>query len=213
MCGKLTRQSILELRSPSIRCEDVAKYLASLPECPIFDLTVTSPPYDIGKPYERRVPLDEYTSWQKSIISEVCKRTKPTGSVCWQVGNWVDKGEIWPLDILLAPVFRECGMKLRNRIIWHFGHGTHAKTRFSGRYETVLWFTKTDNYTFNLDAVRIPAKYPGKRHFKGEIPGWADGQGFCNNDLNGVLHNYVARSALSLLTAENLALGSLHNNA
>jgi adenine-specific DNA-methyltransferase len=66
-------------------------------------------------------------------------------------------------------------MKLRNRIVWKFGHGLHASRRFSGRYETILWFTKSDHYVFNLDAVRVPAKYPGKRHFKGPNKGKPSG--------------------------------------
>ncbi|RMG00896.1 MAG: site-specific DNA-methyltransferase, partial [Acidobacteria bacterium] len=73
------------------------------------------------------------------------------------------------------PIFKELGMKLRNRIIWKFGHGLHASKRFSGRYETILWFTKSDRYIFNLDAVRVPAKYPGKRHFKGPNKGKPSG--------------------------------------
>ena len=64
---------------------------------------------------------------------------------------------------------------MRNRIIWHFGHGLHCSKRFSGRYETILWFTKSNNYTFNLDDVRIPSKYPGKRYFKGEKKGLISG--------------------------------------
>jgi DNA modification methylase len=64
---------------------------------------------------------------------------------------------------------------LRNRIIWHFGHGLHASKRFSGRYETILWFSKTDNYIFNLDNVRVPSKYPGKKHFKGPKKGQFSG--------------------------------------
>lgn len=56
---------------------------------------------------------------------------------------------------------------MRNRIIWHFEHGLHCSRRFSGRYETIIWFTKSDNYVFNLDPVRVPQKYPGKKHFKG----------------------------------------------
>ena len=62
-------------------------------------------------------------------------------------------------------------MKLRNRIIWHFEHGLHCSKRLSGRYETILWFTKTDSYTFNLDPIRVPQKYPGKKHFKGPKKG------------------------------------------
>ncbi|MDE6064147.1 MAG: site-specific DNA-methyltransferase, partial [Lachnospiraceae bacterium] len=73
------------------------------------------------------------------------------------------------------PYFKKLGLFLRNRIIWHFGHGLHCSKRFSGRYETILWFTKSDEYTFNLDDVRIPSKYPGKRYFKGEKRGQISG--------------------------------------
>jgi adenine-specific DNA-methyltransferase len=60
---------------------------------------------------------------------------------------------------------------LRNRIIRTFGHGVHASRRFSGRHETILWYTKGHNYHFDLDAVRVPQKYPGKRHYKGSKKG------------------------------------------
>jgi adenine-specific DNA-methyltransferase len=83
----------------------------------------------------------------------------------------VNNGEIIPLDILLYPIFESFGLHLRNRIVWHFGHGLHASKRFSGRYEVVLWFTRGNRYTFNLDAVRVPQKYPGKRYFKGPKKG------------------------------------------
>jgi adenine-specific DNA-methyltransferase len=78
----------------------------------------------------------------------------------------VDKGEIFPLDIFYYPFFKRLGFKLRNRIVWYFDHGLHASKRFSGRYEVLLWFTKGDEYTFNLDSVRVPAKYPGKTNYK-----------------------------------------------
>jgi adenine-specific DNA-methyltransferase len=64
---------------------------------------------------------------------------------------------------------------MRNRIIWHFEHGLHCSRRFSGRYETIIWFTKTDDYVFNLDPVRVPQKYPGKKHFKGPKAGQYSG--------------------------------------
>ena len=60
---------------------------------------------------------------------------------------------------------------MRNRIIWTYGHGFHAKNRFSGRYEVVMWYTKSDEYTFNLDDVRIPQKYPNKKAFSGPKKG------------------------------------------
>lgn len=146
---------------------DCEKFLAALPEKPLFDLVVTSPPYNIGKSYEKKGALEAYIAWQRRIIDLVVPRLKNEGSLCWQVGNFVDNGEIVPLDIEFAPIFKAHGLQLRNRIIWHFGHGLHTRRRFSGRYEVVLWYTKTDKYFFDLDAVRIPSKYPGKKHFKG----------------------------------------------
>ena len=82
---------------------------------------------------------------------------------------------MYPLDIYFYDIFKDAGFKLRNRIIWHFEHGLHASKRFSGRYETILWFSKNDEYTFNLDSVRVPSKYPGKLHYKGEKRGLPSG--------------------------------------
>ena len=137
---------------------DAEAFLDDLPVKPLFDLVVTSPPYNIGKEYESHIPFEEYIAWQKRIIEKIYLRLKDTGSICWQVGNYVSNGEILPLDLEFAPLFKELKMKMRNRIIWRFGHGLHSKRRFSGRYEVILWYTKSDNYVFNLDAVRIPAK-------------------------------------------------------
>lgn len=140
-----------------------------------FSLIITSPPYNIGKRYEEKAELEDYLGWQAAIIGELVRLLKPSGSICWQVGNYVDDGEVFPLDIHFYPIFKRLGLKLRNRVVWHFDHGLHASRRFSGRYETLLWFTKTDDYHFNLDPVRVPAKYPGKLHYKGEKRGQPSG--------------------------------------
>ncbi len=153
---------------------DCRDFLSQIPDGSV-QLIVTSPPYNLGKEYEKRLVLSDYISQQKEVIEKCVRVLKDTGSICWQVGNYVNNGEIIPLDILLYPVFSSLGLKLRNRIIWHFGHGLHGSKRFSGRYEVILWFTGTDNYTFNLDAVRIPQKYPQKRHFKGPNKGKLSG--------------------------------------
>jgi adenine-specific DNA-methyltransferase len=136
-----------------------------------LQLVVTSPPYNIGKEYEQRLHLDAYVTQQAQIIAECVRTLRPQGSICWQVGNYVDQGAIIPLDTVLYPIFSELGLKMRNRVIWHFEHGLHCSRRFSGRYETIVWFTKSDEYVFNLDAVRVPQKYPGKKHFKGPRAG------------------------------------------
>lgn len=166
-----TRDSSPDMNQNSLwigRAEDL---LRRLPREPMFDLIVTSPPYNIGKTYERHAPLDEYLKAQQEIIKELVPRLKHSGSICWQVGNYVENGKIVPLDIEFHPLFRAQGLILRNRIIWRFGHGLHTKRRFSGRYEVVMWYTRTDDYWFDLDAVRIASKYPGKRHYKGPNTG------------------------------------------
>ena len=157
---------------------DVEKFLDALPSQPLFDLVVTSPPYNIGKAYEDRQRLEDYLDWQQRVIGKCVDRLSPRGSICWQVGNFVEgNGEatILPLDMVFHPIFDGLGLKLRNRIVWHYGHGLHYKRRFSGRYEVVLWYTNSDDYTFNLDAVRVPSKYPGKKHYKGPRTGQYSG--------------------------------------
>ena len=154
--------------------DDVHTFVTQIPDRSVA-LVVTSPPYNLGKAYEKRVSMQHYLETQSQLIAQLHRILRDDGSICWQVGNVVADGEVYPLDILYYPIFKEHGMKLRNRIVWKFGHGLHASKRFSGRYETILWFTKSDHYIFNLDAVRVPAKYPGKRHFKGPQKGKPSG--------------------------------------
>jgi DNA modification methylase len=153
---------------------DTLSELKKLPEGS-FKLAVSSPPYNIGKEYEKQVELQHYLDWQTDVIREMDRLVADDGSIVWQVGNYVDNGEVYPLDIYFYPIFKSLGLQLRNRIIWHFDHGLHASKRFSGRYEVMLWFTKSKDYTFNLDPVRVPSKYPGKLHYKGEKIGQPSG--------------------------------------
>ena len=153
---------------------DAIDLLATIPSQSI-NLIITSPPYNIGKTYENVVELEDYLDAHLSIIDELVRTLSDDGSICWQVGNFVDNGEIVPLDIPFYNIFKKRGLKLRNRIVWTFDHGLHASKRFSGRYETILWFTKSDDYKFNLDPVRVPAKYPGKLHYKGDKIGQPSG--------------------------------------
>lgn len=178
---------------------DCLALLRDIPdEC--VQLVVTSPPYNIGKPYETKLSLKDYVAQQQKVIEACTRVLAPTGSICWQVGNFVDKGQITPLDIVLYPIFERLGLQLRNRIVWHFEHGLHCSKRFSGRYETVLWFSKTKDYKFNLDPVRVPQKYPGKRHFKGPKAGELSGNPLGKNPgdvwiIPNVKSNHVEKTA------------------
>jgi adenine-specific DNA-methyltransferase len=165
-----------------------------------MNLIVTSPPYNLGKQYEHRAPMDEYLQDQARVIAECARLLHERGSICWQVGNHVDDGEVYPLDIVIYRVFKDYGLKLRNRIVWHFEHGLHCSKRLSGRHETILWFTKSDEYTFHLDPIRVPSKYPQKKHFKGPRLGQLSGNPLGKNPgdvwiFPNVKNNHVEKTA------------------
>lgn len=162
-------------RDVEIACADNLSFMRPL-SAETFQLIVTSPPYNIGKSYERKNPLERYLADQTQVISECVRLLKPSGSICWQVGNHIGaNGEVVPLDLLLYPVFKSYGLTLRNRIVWHFEHGLHCTKRLSGRHETILWFTKGADYRFEVDPIRIPSKYPNKKAFKGPKKGQLSG--------------------------------------
>ena len=175
--GSVDRQLLpASVGQPAMVCEDNIGFMGRLEAAGLrMKLIVTSPPYNLGKDYETRSSLDDYLGSQAEVISRCVRLLHPQGSMCWQVGNYVDRGEIVPLDALLYPIFRAEGLKLRNRIVWHFGHGLHSTRRLSGRYETINWWTKGEDYTWNLDPIRVPAKYPGKRYYKGPNVGHLSG--------------------------------------
>ena len=177
---------------------DCLNLLKQIPD-KFVKLVVTSPPYNLGKEYETRRDLKNYLELQKKIIEESVRILDDSGSICWQVGNYVDNGKIIPLDIVLYPIFEALGLQLRNRIVWHFGHGLHASKRFSGRYEVIMWFTKSNDYTFNLDPIRVPQKYPQKKHFKGPNKGELSGNPLGKNpsdiwDIPNVKSNHIEKT-------------------
>lgn len=182
-----------------LACQDNLAFMAALPNGSM-KLIVTSPPYNIGKQYERRSPLETYLEEQRAVIAESVRLLHPRGSLCWQVGNHIQNGEIFPLDTLLYPIFKhEHGLRLRNRIIWHFEHGLHCSRRLSGRYETVAWFTRGDDYTFDPDPIRVPQKYPGKKYYKGPRAGQISGNPLGKNPgdvwiIPNVKNNHVEKT-------------------
>ena len=137
-----------------------------------IDLFVTSPPYFIGKEYDPSKQIADFEQTIARLLPNISRALKAGGSVCWQLGNHVSIEGILPLDFCVANAMKQSNsFRLRNRIIWAYSHGTHARRRFSGRHETILWYTKGTEYYFDLDAVRVPQKYPGKKHYKGPNKG------------------------------------------
>lgn len=182
-----------------IHNQDVFDFLANQEDESVA-LLVSSPPYFMGKEYDRSRDVADFVAVHQKLLPELVRVLKPGGSICWQVGNHVDDGVLTPLDALVFAAFASPAIILRNRIVWTFGHGVHASRRFSGRHETVMWYTKGDNYTFNLDAVRVPQKYPGKRHYKGPNKGQFSGNPLGKNpadvwDIPNVKGGHIEKTA------------------
>lgn len=153
-----------------IRLGDCSHLLRHLPdEC--VDLIVSSPPYNLGKEYEARRALEVYLDEQTNVLRDCVRVLKRTGSIFWQVGAFADNGTLVPLDIRFFPILEGLGLKPRNRIMWARQHGLHATRKFSCRHEAILWFTKSDEYPFNLDAIRVPQKYKNKKHYRDDRKG------------------------------------------
>jgi len=135
-------------------------------------LIASSPPYFMGKEYDKSESPEDFIAQHRLLFPKLIKVLKPGGSICWQVGHHVRNNVAIPLDALVYGVTSNLPeLVLRNRLVWTFNHGTHSAKRFSGRHETILWYTKGNDYKFNLDAVRIPQIYPGKKHYKGPNKG------------------------------------------
>ena len=171
------------------------------------DLIITSPPYCMGKEYENtHDDISSFKEQQLKIFNDIYRVLKVGGSLCWQVGYHINKAEIFPLDYYVYQIFYEnsLGYKyplvLRNRIIWTFGHGLNSSKRFSGRHEIILWFTKGNSQVFNLDSVRVPQKYPGKRAYKGINKGSFSGNPLDKNpsdvwDIPNVKANHIEKTS------------------
>lgn len=190
----------------SIYNGDCLEFLRQQPDESV-DLVITSPPYCMNRAYEN--PEDDVNTFKEKheiIFEELYRVVKPGGSICWQVGYHVSKSCVIPLDFIIYEIFsrlsktKKYPLILRNRIIWTFGHGLNSTNRFSGRHEVILWFTKGNGKVFNLDVVRVPQKYPGKKYYKGPHKGEYSGNPLGKNpsdvwDIPNVKANHVEKTA------------------
>lgn len=129
-----------------------------------LSLTVTSPPYNIGKEYETNRPVEQYLDWCESWIAEVYRLTRSNGAFWLNLGYLAlrERAKAVPIPYLLwdrIPFF------LNQEIVWNYGAGVAAKRTFSPRNEKFLWYAKDPaDYVFNLDDVRDPdVKYPNQK--------------------------------------------------
>jgi adenine-specific DNA-methyltransferase len=131
---------------------------------PCVRLTVTSPPYNIGKEYEKGLAIPEYLDWCEAWIREIHRVTERNGAFWLNLGylSFPGRANAIPIPYLL---WQRIPFFLVQEIVWNYGGGVACKRSFSPRNEKFLWYVKDqDRYLFNLDAVRDPnVKYPNQK--------------------------------------------------
>ncbi len=158
------------LGTPAFESHGVAIYqkdcLAAMELIPdeMVNLTITSPPYNIGKEYEELVELDNYLNWCEMWIAEIHRITNMNGTFWLNVGylNVQKQGLAVPIPYLL---WNKTPFYFLQEVVWNYAAGVACKKRFSPRNEKLMWYVKNpENYTFNLDAIRDPnVKYPNQK--------------------------------------------------
>ncbi len=127
-------------------------------------LVLTSPPYNIGKPYEQAMPLDGYLLWCRLWLAEIRRVLTPTGAAWINLGfvEVADRGKAVPLPYLLWPLI---DLYIVQEVVWRCENGVACRRRLSPRNEKLLWFVRDPaSSRFNLDAVRDPnIRYPNSR--------------------------------------------------
>lgn len=158
------------LGCPSFERDGVAIYqmdcLEGMKQIPkeLIDLTITSPPYNIGKEYEELAELGNYIDWCERWISQIHRVTVAKGTFWLNIGylEVENQGLAVPIPYLL---WNKTPFYFLQEVVWNYAAGVACRKRFSPRNEKLLWYVKDPkSYTFNLDAVRDPdVKYPNQK--------------------------------------------------
>lgn len=159
-----------KLGTPYFETEDCMIYNADslrlLPMMPkqCINLTLTSPPYNIGKAYESVMPIEEYVDWCAEWMNGVYDIATADGAFLLNLGYFEvpKKGRAVPISYLLwdkSPFF------MQQEVVWHYQAGVASRKYLSPRNEKFIWYVKDkDHFTFNLDPIRDPdVKYPNQK--------------------------------------------------
>jgi site-specific DNA-methyltransferase (adenine-specific) len=160
-------QGIEMIQTNRLICGDAIVETSKFPDACI-DLIVADPPYNLGKDYGNNRDLrhwNEYATFTRGWIAQATRLLKPAGSLYVFMG-------VRFIARLLIILEDEFDLNFNGWITWHYTQGMGRTTGFSPRHEDILYFTKTENYTFNLDEIRIPQKYFRERNnMAGANPG------------------------------------------
>jgi site-specific DNA-methyltransferase (adenine-specific) len=155
-----------------IICGDAFRVLKKLP-AGAFDLLFADPPYNLTKNFGensfKHTSLDEYEAWLESWLAAGAATLKETASV-YICGDWRS-----------AAAIQRVGMKfftLRNRITWEREKGRGARRNWKNSSEDIWFFTVSEKFVFNTEAVKIKRKVLAPYTADGKPKDWeksADG--------------------------------------
>ena len=148
-------------------CGDATETMKMLPAASV-DLIIADPPYNLGKDYGvtiDKVDWQTYQTFTTQWLDEAVRVLKPTGSLYVFMGvRFISK--------LFGLLEDRYNLRFNGWITWHYTQGMGRKRGFSPRHEDILYFTVSDDFTFHLDAVRVPQKYHRTRNnMAGANPG------------------------------------------
>src|SRR5690606_27867349 len=133
-----------------------------------IDLIVADPPYNLNKDYGNNSDtksFDDYIDFTENWTKEAKRVLKPTGTIYVFMGFRF-------ISYLYQILEKTQNLNFNSWICWHYTQGIGKKKGFSPRHDDILMFTKSDKFTFNLDAIRVPQKfYRSVNNMRGANPG------------------------------------------
>lgn len=151
---------------------DLFSVCERLPEKSV-DLIIADPPYNLTKKFGDNIfnqkNNEEYTTYTRQWLKQIMTSLKDNGSIyiCCD----------WQSSLIIGTVLSEFAI-IRNRISWQREKGRGAKNNWKNGMEDIWFATKSKNYTFNLDAVKIRRKVIAPYKVGGKPKDWqqtADG--------------------------------------
>ncbi len=149
---------------------DTFNVLPLLPKESI-DLIIVDPPYNLTKTYSStkfsKKSNNEYEEYTRKWLSLVTPLLKENGTmyVCCD----------WESSLIIGSVLQDY-LKIRNRITWQREKGRGAKSNWKNGLEDIWFATKSNNYTFNLDAVKMRKEVIATYRQDGKPKDWIEGE-------------------------------------
>jgi DNA modification methylase len=197
-------------------CGDNLEELAKLPKESV-DLIYIDPPFFTHKQYEViwgdeaevrsykdrwEGGIEHYISWLKPRVKAMYEVLKPTGSFYIHC-DWHANAHI---RIMLDEIFGE--ENFRNEIIWHYDYGARSKKTFGSKHDTIFWYSKSGEWTFNAKDILEPfkSKMTEWRYTRGGQRGKPMPEGKIPSDVWDIKFNAMAKERVGYPTQKPEAL-------